>query len=387
MREVAVVGIGSTKFGEHWEKSLEDLAIEVGIKALEDANMEGKEIEAIFGGNMAAGQFTKQEHLGALIVDRVGLAGFGIPSTRVEAACASGGVAAHVGILAVASGYYDVVMAAGVEKMTEVGGGEATDILMSAADREWEGFVGLTFVGLYALIKRLHMQEFGTTDEQCALVSVKNHKNAVHNPLAHFRKEITIKDVLNSRYVAEPIHFLECSPISDGAAAIILVPAEKAKNFTDTPIYVKASAQAGDTLALQNRENLTAFKATKIAAKRAYRQARLTPKDIDFCEVHDAFSICEIIAIEDLGFCKKGEGGKAVEEGLTALDGKIPINTSGGLKAKGHAVGATGIAQIYEAVVQLRGEAGKRQVDGAETGMIHNAGGTGATAVVTILSR
>lgn len=386
-RSVAIVGIGSTKIGELWDYSLRDLAVESGVRAVSDAGMSGKEIQAIWGGNMSAGQFLSQEHVAALIVDYVGLSDLHIPATRVEQACASGGAALREAILAVASGYYDIVMAAGIEKMTDVGGETASKILASAADQEWEALMGATFPALYALIAQAHIEEFGTTPEQLAAVAVKNHRNAKDNPHAHFRNVITKEQVLNSPMVSSPLHVLDCSPLSDGSAAVVVTSAEIAKEFTDTPIYVKATAQASDYLSLSDRKELTMFESAVIASRNAYQQAGLEPTDIDVCEVHDCFTIAEIIAIEDLGFFDRGMGGRATEEGETEIGSRIPINPSGGLKASGHPVGATGIKQVYEIVQQLRGEADKRQVNGAEIGMTHNVGGSGATCVVHIFSR
>ncbi len=387
MREVAIVGIGCTKFGEMWNKSFRDLFIEAGLMALMDAEVSGAQIEALYGGNMSAGMFLEQEHIGALIADYSGLTTNNIPSTRVEAACASGGLALRSGIIAVASGYHDVVISAGIEKMTDVGAEKAMDALASAADREWEAEVGATFPGLYAMMARAHMHELGTTREQLAQVAVKNHYHGSMNPRAQFRNKITIDTVINSPLVADPLRLFDCSPITDGAAAVVLVPAERAKEFTDTPIYVKAATQASDTISLHDRRSLTSIDATTIAADRAFKMARLQRSQIDVAEVHDCFTIAEIMAIEDLGFFKKGAGGPATLAGDTAIGGKIPINTSGGLKACGHPVGATGIKQAVEIVEQLRGDAGKRQVDGAEVGLTHNVGGTGGTVVVHILTR
>jgi len=387
MREVAIVGIGCTKFGEMWDKSFRDLFIEAGLMALTDAEVSGAQIEALYGGNMSAGMFLEQEHIGALIADYSGLTTNNIPSTRVEAACASGGLALRSGIIAVASGYHDVVISAGIEKMTDVGAEKAMDALASAADREWEAEVGATFPGLYAMMARAHMHELGTTREQLAQVAVKNHYHGSMNPRAQFRNKITIDTVINSPLVADPLRLFDCSPITDGAAAVVLVPAERAKEFTDTPIYIKAAAQASDTISLHDRRSLTSIDATTIAADRAFKMARLQRSQIDVAEVHDCFTIAEIMAIEDLGFFEKGAGGPVTLAGDTAIGGKIPINTSGGLKACGHPVGATGIKQAVEIVEQLRGDAGKRQVDGAEVGLTHNVGGTGGTVVVHILAR
>jgi acetyl-CoA C-acetyltransferase len=387
MREVAIVGIGCTKFGEMWDKSFRDLFIEAGLMALEDAGMSGADVEALYGGNMSSGVFIEQEHVGALIADYSGLISNSVPSTRVEAACASGGLALRSGIIAVASEYHDIVISAGIEKMTDVGPEKAMDALAAASDREWEAALGATFPGLYAMMARAHMDEFGTTREQLAQVAVKNHYHGSMNPKAQFRNTITIDAVISSPLVADPLRLFDCSPITDGAAAVILVPAERAREFTDTPIYVKAAAQASDTISLHDRRSLTSIDATRIAADRAFKTARLQRSNIDVAEVHDCFTIAEIMAIEDLAFFEKGRGGPATLAGETAIGGKIPINTSGGLKACGHPVGATGIKQAVEIVEQLRGTAGKRQVEGAEVGLTHNVGGTGGTVVVHILAR
>jgi len=276
----------------------------------------------------------------------------------------------------------------GVEKMTDVLTEEAASILGLAGDYEWEVFKGATFPTLYALMARRHMHEYGTTEEQLAMVAVKNHENAVLNPFAQFRKRISVEDVLASPVIASPLKLLDCSPLSDGAAAVVLASEEKVRELKiDTPVWIRASAQASDTLALHDRKDLTTLLATRVAAEQAYKQAKVEPKDIDVAEVHDCFTIAEILAIEDLGFFKKGEGGKAVEEGQTARNAKISVNTSGGLKACGHPVGATGVKQIVELTLQLRGDAGERQVTRAELGLAHNVGGSGATCVVHILSR
>jgi len=385
MREVAVIGIGMTKFGELWDKSFRDLVAEAGIKAIMDAGIEGKDIDAMYIGGMSSGGFVEQEHVAPLAIEVAGLEEFHIPATRVEGACASGGIAMRQGYIAVASGVHDIVLVGGAEKMTDVVGTEATNVLASAADREWEAFFGMTFPGLYALMARYHMQKYGTTSEQLASVAVKNHYNGSMNPHAQFNRKISVEDVLASPMVADPLHLLDCSPITDGAAAAILAPLDMAKEYTDKIVKILASAQASDTISLHNRKRFDALPAAIHAARQAYKMAGVEPKDIDLAEVHDCFTIAEIMAIEDLGFFEKGQGGKASEDGLTALDGQIPINTSGGLKAKGHPVGATGVAQVNEIVMQLRGEAGKRQVKDAEIGLTHNVGGSGGTAVVHIL--
>ncbi len=384
MRRVAIIGIGCSRFGELWNMSFRDIVMEAGIEALEDANLEGKEIEALYIGNMSGGKYIGQEHIAALIADYAGLAEFHIPATRVEAADASGSLALRQAYMAVASGIHDVVIAAGAEKVTDVG--DAMTILSSSADQEWENFVGANLPALYALIARLHMEEYGTKEEDMALVSVKNHRNAVHNPKAQFRREISLEDVMKSQYVAEPLKLLDCAPVSDGAAAVVLASEEIARKITDTPVYIDACCQASDYLAIHSRKSVLTMGAVVKAARDAYRLARVEPKDIQVAEVHDSFTIAEILAYEDLGFAEKGKGGELIREGVTEIGGKIPVNTSGGLKACGHAVGATGVRQAVEIVAQLRGEAGKRQVD-AEKGLTLNIGGTGATAVVTIFGR
>ncbi|MFH1285358.1 MAG: thiolase domain-containing protein [Candidatus Micrarchaeota archaeon] len=385
MRRVAIVGVGMTKFGEHWERGFRDLITEAGVKALQDSNMKGEDIDALYGGTMAAGRLIGQEHITALIADYMGLNP--IPATRVEAACASGGLALRTGYMAVASGIHDNVVVGGVEKMTDVSVSEAVSALGGAGDQEWELFMGATFPGLYAFMARRHMHEFGTTEEQLAHVSVKNHANAAKNPHAQFQGEITVEDVMGSKVVASPLKLLDCSPISDGAAAVILAPLENARKYTDTPIEIVASSQASDTIALHSRKSATRLDAAILAAKKAYEYAKITPKDVSVAEVHDCFTIAEIMATEDLGFFEKGKGGKAAEDGETALNSKISINTSGGLKGCGHPVGATGVKQAVEVTWQLRGQADKRQVKGAEIGLTHNVGGSGATCVVHIMKR
>jgi acetyl-CoA C-acetyltransferase len=384
MRDVAVIGIGCTTFGEKWEASFRDLFVEAGALALQDAELSGESIDALYVGNMSAGRFIEQEHIGALIADYAGLSTRHIPATRVEAACASGGLAFRQAVISVASGISDIVVAAGVEKMTDVGTGASVDTLAGAADREWEGFMGATFPGLYAMIATDYMHRYPLTREQLGMVAVKNHRNGAKNPIAQFRQEITLETVLSSSLVADPLRLFDCSPITDGAAAVILAPLERAREFTDTPVKVLATAQASDTIALHDRRDISCLDATVVAAERAFAMAGLPREKIDFLEVHDCFTIAEICAIEDLGFCRKGEAGRLTEEGVTALHGDLPVNTSGGLKACGHPVGATGIKQVCEVVQQLRGEAGARQVDG-EIGLTHNVGGTGATVVVHIL--
>ncbi|MFA5411972.1 MAG: thiolase domain-containing protein [Candidatus Micrarchaeia archaeon] len=385
MRKVAIVGVGMTKFGEHWDRGFRDLVTEAGVKALEDAGMSGAEISAGYVGTMAAGSLIGQEHTGALIADYMGLNP--IPITRVEGACASGSLALRQGLMAVASGMHDVVVVGGVEKMTDLDTAEVSEILGGAGDQEWELFLGATFPGLYAMMARRYMHDYKATSEMLASVAVKNHKHGSMNQFAQYQNEITIQDVLDSKMVADPLRILDCSPLTDGAAAVVLAPLDIAKKYTDTPIEIVASAQASDTIALHNRSSITGVKAAEIAAQAAYKQAGVSPSQIKVAEVHDCFTIAEIMAIEDLGFFPKGKGGEASLNGETQIGAKIPINTSGGLKAAGHPVGATGVKQAVELTWQLQGEAGKRQVSGADVGLSHNVGGSGATAVVHIYKR
>jgi len=379
---VAVVGIGCTKLGEHWMRSLRDLSTEAGALALKDAGIDGKDIQSLYIGNMSAGRFIGQEHLGALAVDQAGLNP--IPATRCESACASGALALRKAYLSILSGEYDIVMAGGAEKMTDIKGSGAIATLMGAGDQEWESSVGLTFVGLYALMAKAYMDKYKLTREELSLVPVKNHKHGLSNPYAQFNYEITIDDVLKSPLIADPLRLLDCSPITDGAAAVILASEKVAKKFKN-PVWILGSGQASDTLALHNRKSLTEIPATQIAARKAYEKAELKPDDIDIAEVHDCFSIAEILSYEDLGFSEKGRGKELLLSKDVMIGGKIPINTDGGLKM-GHPVGATGIKQIVEVVKQLRGEA-LNQVKNAKVGLAHNIGGSGASCLVHILGR
>lgn len=384
-RKVFVIGAGMSSFGEHWDSSLRELIVDAAVKAIADSKIEGKELQAVYGGCMASGLLAGQEHVGALIADYLGLNP--LPSTRLEAACASGSVALRNGIMAIASGFYDVVAVGGVEKMTDVSTEMAATALGGAGDEEWELFNGATFPALYALMARRHMLEYGTTEEQMGLVSVKNHANAAKNKFAQYQKEITLKQVMESQYISTPLKLFDCSPLSDGAAAVILASEEYSKKICEKPVEIIASSQASDSLALTGRKTLTALRATQVATKEAFAQAGVKLKDIDFAEVHDCFTIAELLAMEDIGFCAKGAAGKMVEAGETKIGGSIPINTSGGLKGCGHPVGATGVKQVVEATWQLRGEAEARQVKDAEIGLTHNVGGSGATAVMHIFKK
>ena len=385
MREVAIIGTSITKCGELWETSFRELIAEAGINAIQDAGIEGKEINAMYIGGMSTGSFIGQEHISSLTVEISGLNDLHIPATRIEAGGASGGVALHQGYLAVASGLYDFVVVGGAEKTTDTVGGETTEILSSMSDREWEAFFGATFPSLYALMARYHMHYHGTTSEHLAKIAVKNHYNGSLNPKALYRRKITIETVLNSSMVAEPLHLFDCAPVTDGAAALILCPLDKATDYADMPIKIAASSQSSDTLSLCRRKNLDSLLATQKAVDDAYKKTGYGPSNIDLAEVHDCFTIAEILAVEDLGLCAKGEGYIAMRNQKFTIEGSQPVNISGGLKACGHPVGATGVKQIVELCDQLKGRAGTRQLDKPLVGLAHNVGGTGGTVVVHIL--
>jgi acetyl-CoA C-acetyltransferase len=378
MREVAIVGAGMTRFGELWGQSLRDMFVEAANGALNDAGAD--RVDTIYVGCMSGGQFVGQEHLGPLMADHLGMPG--VAAVHVESACASGGVALRQAIIDVASGMSDVVLAVGIEKMTD--GADVTNVLATAADQELEVYHGVTFPGLYAMIARAHMQAYGTTEEDLAWVAVKNHKHGAKNDKAQFPGEVTVEQVMSSSLVAEPLRLLHCSPVSDGAAAVLVCPLEMAKDFTDRPVKIVASGLASSTIALADRADPAFLDSVQASAERAYKMAGLGPRDINVAEVHDCFTIAEICCIEALGFVEKGKGGPAAREGFTALGGCVPVNTSGGLKSKGHPVGATGIAQAIEIFRQLRGEAGERQVEKARIGLTQNMGGSGASSVVHI---
>ena len=412
-RGVAIIGAGMSKFGAFKDKTTRELFVEAFLEAKSsvDNGIDVKDIEALFLGNFSNDIFEGQIHTGPLMANMVGITP--APAMKIEDACASSGVALRLGILAIASGVHDIVCVGGVEKMTNLETARVTDVLASAADAFYEFPAGATFPGLYAEMANAHMKRYGTTIEQLRLVGIKNHENGALNPKAQF--QASIRDIMKSRMekakakglpvptwkdemefledpvanpiIAWPLRLFDCSPITDGAAVVILAAEEIARKFTDTPIYVAGTGQGSDALALHDREDLTSLRAARVAAREAYRMAGVEPKDIQLAEVHDCFTIAEIVATEDLGFFKPGEGGKAVEEGVTKRDGEKPINTSGGLKAKGHPVGASGAAQVVEIWHQLRGSAGPRQVSGVELALTHNVGGSGASCAVHIFRR
>ena len=383
---VSIISAGLSKFGKLEGLYGREIFAEAAKEAFDRCpNLDPKkDIQALFVGHMGE-SYEHQGHTGATLADWAGL--LHVPATRTETACASSGAALRAGIFAVLSGLYDVVMVGGVEKMTNRTTPEVTEFLAMASDFPFEQWHGITFPGLYALMATAHMHEYGTTEEQLAMVAVKNHHNGYLNPKAHMQKEITLEKALSSRMIAWPLKLYDCSLITDGASCLIITKPELAKKYTDTPVHIIGSGQASDSIGIYERESFTSLIAAKIAAKQAYEMAGVTPKDIDVAEVHDCFTIAEIIAYEDLGFCKTGEGGRLIESGETMLEGNLPVNTSGGLKAKGHPVGATGTAQAYEIYLQLTGQADKRQVKDARIGLTHNVGGSGATAAVHIFRR
>jgi len=380
MRAVTVAGIGKTAFGSFAGRSLRDLTVEAIGKCLADAGVTADEVGAFYLGNFAGPEFMGQSHLAPYVAGEAGL--IGIPCTRFENACASSGSAFYHAYAAVSAGLVDLALVAGVEKMTSKPGPKVTEILAEAGDTGGEGRAGATFPALFAMIARRHMYEFGTTREHLAAVAVKNHANGAKNVLAHLRKPITLEQALAGKPVCDPLTVYDCSLVSDGAAAVLLSAGKPGA------VRVLGIAQASDYVALEQKRDITTLMANQVAARKAFAMAGLTAKDVDLLEVHDCFTIAEILALEDMGFVKKGEGGPATAAGYTALEGEKPVNTSGGLKSKGHPVGATGVGQICDLVIQMRGQAEpERQVKRREVGLAQNLGGSGATSVVTILGR
>ena len=366
MRDVAVIGIGKTAFGAFADRDLRSLAVEAGEKCFRDSGVWPSQVESFYLGNFAGPSFTGQSHLAPYVSTALGMAG--IPSTRIEDACASGGSAFFHAWREVASGVSDIVMVVGVEKMTSRTTEQTTEILAAAGDMTNEGRVGATFPAVFAMIAQRHMHEFGTTREHLAAVAVKNHANGLLNPDAHMRKAITLEQALAGRPIADPLTLYDCSLISDGAAAVILAPLERVREFTDAAARVRGIAQASDFVGLCEKRDITTFPALRAAAARAYGMAGVGPAQIQFAELHDCFTIAEIVAREDLGLVERGLGGFFSAEGGTRRDGPLPVNLSGGLKSKGHPVGATGVAQICDVVKELRG--------GRELGLAQNLGGS-----------
>lgn len=379
MHQVAILGVGQVPVREHWDMSIRDLAVDASRAALEDAGLD--KVDAIYVSNMTSDLLNDQRHLGSLVADHLGL--WGVEAVKLEAACGSAGSAMRQGILAVASGDVEHVLVVGVEKLTETPGSQTTAALATAADADYEIEQGISFVGLNALIMRRYMHEYGYVHDDFAPFAMTAHANATGNPNAMFRYAIDADDYASGRPVAEPISLYDASPIGDGAAALILGRADKATGA----IRVIGSAATTDTLAVHDRENMLWLKAAEESARRAYRQAGVGPEDIDLFELHDAFSIMAALSLEACGFASPGTGVRLGLDGDIQLGGRIPIATMGGLKARGHPVGATGLYQLVEATLQLRGEAGRQQVDGARIAMTQNIGGSGATIATHILEK
>ena len=381
MRDVSIIGVGQTKVREHWDKSLRELAVETILAALKDAHID--HADAIYVGNMLSGEMTGQENLGALVADHIGMAG--IETLKVEAACSGGAAAVHVGYLAVASGQCDVVIVVGAEKLTELSNCGTTAALATAADADYETIHGVSFVALNALLMRRYMHEYDLVPEDFAAFAINAHANAVNNPHAMFRRSITLEQYKKSRMVANPISVLDSAPIGDGAAAIILAASDRTNGSGPRAVKIAASTMSSDTIALQDRRDPLWLRAVELSSRKAYEQAGITPREVNLFEVHDAFSIMSAMSLEAAGFVERGHGVFFARDGEIGRTGKLPIGTLGGLKARGHPVGATGTYQIVEAVQQLRGDAGKAQVPNARIAMTQSLGGVAANVATHIL--
>ena len=383
MRRVAVIGVGITKFGKH-DRSSGELFAEAAVDALADAQIPPSAVQALYYGNVVGGETEHQLHTGPQAASILGIPT--VPTTRFETACASSHAAFRHAVMEIAAGISDIVLVGGGERVLNVPTADSTEYFAYASDATWEQPLGLTFPGVFALVARAHMAKHGTTEEQMAAVAVKNHKHGTMNPKAQFQKEITLDMVMKSAYVADPLKLYDCCPFTDGGAAIVLASEEVARKHRRA-VWVLGTAAASDSMLLGDKKDLSRVTATERAAKAAYQQAGKTPADVDVVELHDCFTIAEIVATEGLGLFEPGAGGIAAERGWTSLGGKVPVNPSGGLKSKGHPIGATGAAQIAEIVTQLRGEAGPRQVNGARTGVTHTLGGNTATVLVSLFGR
>jgi acetyl-CoA C-acetyltransferase len=381
--KVCVLGAGSTKYGK-LNESIIEIALNASKDAIESAGIIPKDIQAGYISNVF-GVTDKQVHMAPVIMSNLGIPY--VPGLTIESACGSGSVMFREAYANIAAGFYDCVLALGVEKITHTGTSQSTTLFSYCSDFFYEGGNGASFPGLFASIARVYMTTYKANEEDLAYVAVKNHENGILNPKAHVRKKITIDDVMKSPVVASPLKFLDCCPFSDGASAIILCNEEFAKKSGKPYIEVIGSGRGASPAAVQSREDITTIPSTILAAKQAYKMAGITPKDIDFAEVHDCFTIAEIIDIEDLGFFPKGTAARAVTEGATRRNGEIPINPSGGLKSKGHPIGATGVGQVVEVFEQFTGKAGERTIQNAETALTHNFGATGASAAVHIFRK
>ena len=380
MEKVCVIGAGSTKYGK-LEDSISDLTIQASADAIQSAGIVPKDIKAGYISNVF-GVADKQVHLGPVVMSNLGIPER--PSLSIESACGSGSVSFREAYANVAAGFYDVVLVTGVEKVTQTGTDWTTTYFSYCSDFFYEGQSGASFPGLFASMARAYLTEFKATEEDFAMVAVKNHENGFLNPKAHMRKKITVDDVMNSAVVASPLKLYDCCPFSDGASSVVICSEKFAKDHSKDHIQVIGSGRGGSSAALQGRQHLTTIPSTKIACEAAYKMAGITPKDVDFAEVHDCFTIAEVVDTEDLGFFEKGKGVDAVREGQTKRNGEVPINPSGGLKSKGHPIGATGVGQVVEVFDQLTGKAGERTVNDAKIGLTQNFGATGASCAVHI---
>jgi acetyl-CoA C-acetyltransferase len=383
MRDVAIIGVGQTKVGEHWDASLRHLALEALQAAMADAGV--AQADALYVGNMLSGELVGQEHLGALVADFAGLRG--IEAVKVEAACGSGAAALRMGYVVVAGGLANIVVVVGVEKMTDTLGPDATTALAMAADGDYEAAQGVSFVAINALLMRRYMYEYGYDHQDFSPFAVNAHRNGVNNPYAMFRFPVKAERFVTAKMICDPVNLLDSSPICDGAAAVVLAPADAARAFSAAPIRIAASAVGTDALAVHDRRDPLVLDGAVLSTHRAYEQIGVEPQDIDLFELHDAFSIMAVLSLEAAGFADKGQGLRLALEGEIGIEGRVPISTMGGLKARGHPVGATGVYQIVEVVQQLRGLAGANQVPDARRGMAQNIGGSGATVITHILER
>lgn len=383
--KIAIVGYDMTDFGDLYDLGIADMSNKAINGALKSAGMLSREVDALYVGNASSGQFLGQEHLGCLIASESGIYA---QSMSIEASGASGAAAMRIASHGIFTGYMNKVVVVGVEKMTSFTKSEDTqEALATSLDTIWESSMGGTLPGNFALMAKAHMRKYGTTKEQMAQVAVKNHDNARMNPRAQFKNKLRVESVLSSKLLADPIHILEGCAASDGAAALVLMAPDVAESYDSEPIYLRASKQTHDYLAIHQRSSLSELKSVKNAADAGYKQLQISAKDISFAEIHDVYTIAEIMAIEGLGFVKPGEGGKATEEGRTAIDGDIPVNTSGGLKARGYPIGASGVAQVIEIMDQFKGKAGERQIKDIEWGLTQSMGGAGGTSVLSFFSR
>jgi acetyl-CoA C-acetyltransferase/acetyl-CoA acyltransferase len=389
MRKVAAVGVGMTKFSGKQDKTAVELFAEAAIDAINESNLKSKDIQALFMGNALSDFAEGQSQPQAFVADYIGA--YNVPANKYENACASSSAAFRDAFMWVASGFYDIVLVGGAETAAKMGTPLATRTFAMASDSRYEYPSGITFPGVFALLAHLYAKKYGIPLEklkqQMAQVTVNSHYYGARNPKAQFQKEITIDDVLSSFMVCQPLQLYDCCPFSDGGSAVVLASEEKAKKLANKPVYVAGVGQASAGNLLSQKEYLPRIRSRELAAKQSYDMAGLSPRDIDVIELHDCFSIATIVALDSLGFFEFGKSGEAVEKGETRIGGKIAVNPSGGLKAKGHPIGATGTAQVYEIVRQLRGECGERQVEGAKTGMTDTLGGDGGTLCNVILKR